>query len=42
MLNYMRDPDVRVVLESGFTMPPGLDAPELERLREFIRFDRDT
>jgi hypothetical protein len=41
MTNYMYDPDIRAVLESGFAIPPGLEATEVDRLREFLRWDQD-
>jgi hypothetical protein len=37
----MRDPDIRKVLESGFTTPPGLSSEEVDRLREFLRWDQE-
>ncbi|SRR6266487_1664294 len=40
MPDYMADPDIRAVLESRFEIPSGLDAPEAERLDEFLRCDQ--
>lgn len=40
MPNYMADPDIRMVLESRFTMPEGIDDAEVERLQEFLRCDQ--
>lgn len=37
----MRDPDIREVLESGFAIPPGLEPSEVDRLREFLRWDQE-
>ncbi len=37
----MRDPDIRAIIESGFAIPPGLEASEVDRLREFLRWDQE-
>jgi len=41
MPNYLRDPDIRAVIESGFEIPPGLEPSEADRLREFLRWDQE-
>jgi hypothetical protein len=37
----MRDPDIREVLGSGPAIPPGLGSAEVDRLREFLRWDQE-
>jgi hypothetical protein len=40
MPNYLADPDIRAVLESGFRIPEDLDELEARRLDEFLRCDQ--
>src|SRR5580658_4196215 len=41
MPDYQRDPDIRAILETGFAIPDGLDAAEVERLRTFLSCDQE-